>query len=398
VSGTSDDGTRHAFEAKAVSLAHNHAKKTVKFLISNLKPDVPRLVLTIFNWFGDFPRAAVVYMPDHMKWGSHRKKMKDLGVAGDSFEAIVAKLSKGDGMFVHMIDLLDPNIESLIRDILPNCTNSSGLDQNTMMINKAALENIISLELGLVPTGIIGSDFDATDSNGRRIEIKTGTIAQCCDGLRLMATLSWIKPKKHDSLLAAFHLPIKDKLIIINDFKSKPGRIYVYGNSLCGLLAHAVELSGGDKETLLASIYGGLGGAEEIMRLEDDIHKLMKDAVRPYANSRRLESCLVRVTERRTLRKADPETRAKDAAKKHAYAKLLMKGYSAKIIKMIDNMPLKSLRPEQSAEDARKEMLEEAAAVESMKLRARAAELQRKYRAAKQAKLVNASLETSVQV
>ena len=126
-------------------------------------------------------------------------------------------------------------------------------------------------------------------------------------------------------------------------------------NSICAILAHFVKLSGGDKENLLASIYGGLGGAIEITRLENDMHNIMRTAVRPHANARYLKNAVASTSKLGQFWMP---------IQKSAKAKLRMRGYTAKLIKRVDKMPLKPLKPGQSAESARKEMLDDAAAVE----------------------------------
>ncbi|KAJ1638543.1 hypothetical protein T492DRAFT_943946 [Pavlovales sp. CCMP2436] len=50
INGSSDDGATYELEAKAVSIQRNLAHRTVQLAIVNLKPDVPRLVITLFDW------------------------------------------------------------------------------------------------------------------------------------------------------------------------------------------------------------------------------------------------------------------------------------------------------------------------------------------------------------
>lgn len=380
VCGLSEDGTKHELESKAVSLIWNAAHSTVQFVLINLKPDIPRLVVTIFDWDHATPSAAVVCIADHMHLGTRRVKLDKYRIEAATFDALLDKLSTYEGAMVQKLDLCDARYSRLVGEIVANCNISGGLCKSTMTVNKAAHEFIVAHALGLRPTGDVRSPYDATDAAGRRIEIKTSTIAPLCDRHGLQAQFTKIKPGNHDELVAALHLPSEDLMLVITNFASKEGTISLSGNTLRILLGMFAEKSGGDKNALITSMHDLLGGPDEIDRIEREVHQMIEASKREDARASQLRRASLASAKRRAALESNPEEREKYVAEKSAQKKQRMSGYTAKVIKAVAAMPLKPKRPGQTDEEARAEMLEEAAAAESRAQHARHAENERRRR------------------
>lgn len=385
--GSSSDGLTYAIEAKFATLQFNVARRSVQFLLVNLKPDVPRLVLTIFDSLSSSPRVAVVYVPDHTKLGERRKLMTKYMIAGRTFDDILDKLGSADGAVVELIDILDPRYARLVTTIVDNCNITGGLVDTTMTITKAALEFIIADATDVILTGSVRSPCDAIGKDGLCREIKTSTIAPVCDRHSLQAQLSKIKPDLHEELIAALHLPSEDLLIVIRGFKSEPGTISFSGSTLSILLAAFAEKSGGDKNALITAMHEGLGGPAEVERIERAMAQLIVECARPQARANHLKSAAKGSAKRKAALADDAEARAKHVLAKSEQKKNQRKGYTTKLCKAVAAMPLKAKAPGQTDEEARAEMLEEAAAAERKVQLARHADYERKRNAAKRAKL-----------
>lgn len=363
VSGMAEDGTKIKFEAKAVSLMANRDHNTVQFHITNLKTDVPRLVITLFDWRSVPPSAAVIFMPDHTKWGYRRETMQKLTIAAPTYDELLIKISHGEGILVTKIDLLESRYSNLVCDILAECRMHEGLgEEDTTVIHKIALQQIILKDLAFTPTGFHSSPFDGSDSNGVRIEIKAGTISPSSRKHELRAAFTEIKPELHDVLIAAAYLPCRDKLIVIENFKSVSGGFGVSGRTFCNLLGMFAEKSGGDKRALLASIHHGLGGVEEIKRIESELNENIKNNIRPEAQKRHLEQAVTSAEERRVEIGLDPKLHEEYKTNKSSAEKTRKTGFTKKILKEAEEAPLENgQRYEQKLEELaaakRKEIL-----------------------------------------
>ena len=388
--GSADDGTLCAVEAKFAALQLNKARCSVQFLLVNLKPDVPRLVITIFDSLSSSPRAAVVYVPDHTMLGERRKLMTKYMIAGRTFDDILDKLGSNDGVVIEHIDILDPRYARLLTAIVDNSNITGGLVDTTMTITKAAQEFIVADATGMRQTGSVRSPHDALGDDGLRGEIKTSTIAPVCDRHALQAQFSGIKHDLHDELITALYLPSEDVLIVIRGFKGKAteaGTISLSGSTLCILLAAFAEKSGGDKNALIAAMHEGLGGPAEVERIERKMAQLIVECARPQARANHLKSAAKGSAKRKVALAGDAEARAKHLLAKSEQKKNQRKGYTAKLRKAVAAMPLKAKAPGQTDDEARAEMLDEAAAAERKVQLARHADYERKRNAAKRAKL-----------
>ena len=222
-----EDDTVHKFESKATSIVANKRNGSQTVHVFNLKEDVPRLLLTLFDWNSLPPRASILYIPNHTSLGKTRKDFTLLVVEGKTFDNIIEKLKNMDPeIIVQEINLLDNNYYSLIiQEIVKISKLEENIEDTPISITKSAVEKIVATQFNLTLTGNVRSKYDLTDENGRRYEVKNGTIAPVCDRHALQAVISKIKPDMHDELIACLYLPLEDILIIIKDFESKAGTI-----------------------------------------------------------------------------------------------------------------------------------------------------------------------------
>lgn len=373
-----EDDTVHKFESKATSIVANYKNKTETIHVFNLKEDVPRLLLTVFDWNCLPPRASILYIPNHTRLGKTRKDFTLLVVEDKTFDKIIQKLKNMDPeIIVQEIDLLDNKYSIIIQEIVKISKLEDNIEDTPINITKSAVEKIVAAQFNLTLTENVRSKYDLTDENGRKYEVKNGTIAPVCDRHALQAVISKIKPDFHDELIACLYLPLEDILIIIKDFESKAGTISFTGATLKILLASFATKSGSkDKNKLLLDIYKELGDVE---RIEQDLYKLIEDNKRDDSVKRHLESA--RTAKKEELAK-DPEKMAKHVENKHMNAAQCRKGFTQKIKKLADTTPV--IVPEGKTEaEVRKELLESLAETEMKNRRAKKATYERERLARK---------------
>ena len=363
-----EDDTVHQFESKATSIISNNSHATLQFQLYNLKPDVPRLMLTLINWLADIPKAVILYIPNHTSLGKNRKDFTTLGISGKTFDNIIEKLKNmSPEIIVKPLDLTDEKYALAIAEIVKISKLEENIEDTPINITKSAVEKIVAAQFNLSITGDVRSKYDLTDESGRTFEVKCGTIASVCDRHALQAVISKIKPDLHDELIACIYLPLEDTLIIIKNFKSAPGTITFTGATLQILLSSFVTKSGSDnKNKILLDIYKELG---DIERIEKDLYKLIEDNKRDDSVKRHLESA--RVAKCEELKK-DPEKMAKHVKNKHENAALCRKGLTQKVKKLSETTPV--VVPEgKTEEEVRKELLATLAETEMKERRAKKA-------------------------
>lgn len=131
------------------------------------------------------------------------------------------------GIIVDTIDLLDEKYTLIIKEILTISKLEENIEDTPINISKSAIEKIVAAQFDLKLTNNVRSKFDLTDDNGRRYEVKCGTIAPVCTTSR--------------------------------NFKSKAGTITFTCSTLQILLASFATKSGGDKNQILLDIYKDIG-------------------------------------------------------------------------------------------------------------------------------------------
>jgi len=87
-----EDDTIHKFESKATSIVANKRNGSQTVHVFNLKEDVPRLLLTLFDWNCLPPRASILYIPNHTRLGKTRKDFTLLVVEDKTFDKIIEKI------------------------------------------------------------------------------------------------------------------------------------------------------------------------------------------------------------------------------------------------------------------------------------------------------------------
>lgn len=367
-----EDGTVHKFESKATSIISNNSHATLQFQLYNLKSDVPRLMLTLLNWLTDIPKAVIIYIPNHTTLGKNRKDLTTLGISGSSFDKIIEKLKNMDPeITVQDIDLLDEKYSVAITEIVKISNLKENIEDTPISITKSAIEKIVATQFNLVVTNDVRSKYDLIYDNGRKYEVKCGTIAPVCDRHALQAVISKIKPDLHDELIACLYLPLEDILIIIRDFESKAGTITFTGATLKILLASFATKSGSKyKNKLLLDIYKKI---EDIERIETDLYKLIEENKRDDSVKRHLEEARVKKTEEL---KNDPEKMALHVKNKHASAAECRKGLTQKVKKLAETTPV--IVPDGKTEaEVRAELLSALAEKEMKERRAKKAEYER---------------------
>lgn len=363
-----EDETVHKFESKATSIISNNSHGTLQFQLYNLKPDVQRLMLTLLNWLGEVPTAVIIYIPNHTSLGKNRKDFTTLGISGSSFDKIIEKLKNMDSeIIVQDIDLLDEKYSLVLTEILKISKLKENIEDTPINITKSAIEKIVAAQFNLSVTGNVRSKYDLTDDNGRKYEVKCGSIAPVCDRHALQAVISKIKPGLHDELIACLYLPLADILIIIKDFKSTSGTITFTGATLQILLASFATKSGGDKNKLLLDIYKDIGDIEE------NIYKLIEENKRDDAVKRHLESARVAKNEKL---KNDPEKMAKHVKNKHENAAACRKGLTQKVKKLAETTPV-TVPDGKTEAEVREELLATLAETEMKERRAKKAAYER---------------------
>lgn len=369
-----DNDTIHQFESKATSIVANYKNGTETVHVFNLKEDVPRLFLTLFDWNSLPPKASILYIPNHTTLGKNRKNFKLLVVEEKSFEKLIEKIKNMDpGIIVQTIDLLDEKYTLIIKEILTISKLEENIEDTPINISKSAIEKIVAAQFHLKLTNNVRSKFDLIDDNGRRYEVKCGTIAPVCDRHALQAVISKIKPDLHDELIACLYLPLEDILIIIKDFKGKAGTITFTGSTLQILLASFATKSGGDKNQILLDIYKDIGD------IENNIYKLIEDNKRDDSVKRHLEDA--RNTKKTELSK-DPEKMAKHIENKHMNAAQCRKGLTQKVKKLAETTPV--IVPDGKTEaEVRAELLATLAEKEMLERRAKKAAYERQRNARK---------------
>ena len=372
-----EDDTIHKFESKATSIVANKKNGTQTVHVFSLKKDVPRLLLTLFDWNCLPPRACVLYIPDHTLLGTKRKDFSVFVVEEKTFDNLIEKIKNmSPEIIVKQLDLTNEKYALAIAEIVKISKLEENIEDTPISITKSAVEKIVATQFNLTITGDVRSKYDLTDENGRTYEVKCGTIAPVCDRHALQAVISKIKPDLHDELIACIYLPLEDILIIIKNFKSTPGTITFTGSTLQILLASFATKSGGNKNNILLEIYKELGDIEKI---EKDLYQLIENNKREDSVKRHLENACVKKTEEL---KQDPEKMAKHVKNKHENAALCRKGLTQKVKKLSETTPV--VVPEgKTEEEVRKELLATLAEKEMKERRAKKATYERERLARK---------------
>lgn len=374
-----EDNSLIEFESKATSIIQNYSHESIQLHICNLKPDVQRLIITLFDWTSAPPRAVLLYIPDHTKIGSRRKNFSFLGISGETFEKLCKKISKYEGVIMTDLDLHNEKYALLIDEIVRISNLEKYIDDTPISIMKVAVEKIVAETYNLTLTKNVRSDYDASDESGRRYEVKCGTIMPVCDRHGLQAVLSKIKADKHDELITAFHLPCEDLIIIIKDFKTSKKSLCFTGKTLKILLTSIIEKSGGDKNSLQTKIYSELGDMD---RIEKDICALIEENIREDAVARHQHHSNLATEKRKEILAADPEKKAEYMKNKCEKAALRRKGLTAKVLKDCDATPV-VVSEGKTEDEARAELLAERSAEAMKASRAKKAAYEKERRAKK---------------
>lgn len=277
------------------------------------------------------------------------------------------------------VDLHNEKYALLIDEIVRISNLEKYIEDTPISIIKVAVEKIVADTYNLTLTGNVRSGYDASDETGRHYEMKAGTIMPTCDRHGLQAVLSKIKANKHDELIAVFHLPCEDLMIIIKDFKTKKKDICFTGKTLKILLTSIVEKSGGDKNSLLMKIYNELG---DLDRIEKDIYALIEENIREDAVARHKYHSNLATEKRKAVLAADPEKKAEHLKNKCEKAAQRRKGLTAKVQNDCDTTPVDV--PEGKTE-VRADLLAELSAEAMKASRAKKAACEKERRARKKA-------------